>query len=177
MHGKKKKLIEEMEMEVKELIAKSGQSEDDIHTNYNAYLALKKRIDNPKSCHDDDDIQRMKDFCNVFLLGMAIHNRKDKINAARKVAAAAAATATTATAIATSNVANTSISLYATSADSSASTSINHNKITASFESTPPSSNPSTTSSLPSSNDKTRASLDFNSLSYQSSILASHSIN
>jgi hypothetical protein len=174
MHGKKKKSIKEMETEVEELIAKSGQSKDDIHTDYNAYLALKKRIDNSGSCHDDDDIQRMKYLHNVFLLGMAIHNRKNKINAARKVIAAAT-TATTATAIATSNVANTSISSYATSADSSASTSINCNEITASFESTPPSSDPFTTSSLPSSNDKTR-SLDIISLSNQSSILASHSI-
>jgi hypothetical protein len=79
MHSKKKKSIKEMEMEVEELIAKSGQSEDDIHTyyNYNAYLALKKRIDNPDSCHDNDDIRRMKDLDNVFLLGMAIHNRKN----------------------------------------------------------------------------------------------------
>jgi hypothetical protein len=177
MHGKKKKLIKEMEMDVEELIAKSGQSEDDIHTNYNAYLALKKRIDNLKSCHDDDDIRRMKDLHNVFLLGMAIHNGKNKINAAHKVAAATAAAGTAAAAIATSNVANTSISSYATSADSSASTLINRNEITASFESTPLSSDPSTTSSLPSSNDKTRASLDINSLSNQSFILASHSIH
>jgi hypothetical protein len=177
MHGKKKKSIEEMETEVEELIAKSSQSKDDIHINYNAYLALKKRIDNPGSCHDDDDIWRMKYLHNVFLLGMAIHNRKNKSNATRKVAAAAATAATAAAAIATSNIANTSISSYATSADSSASTLINRNKITASFESTPPSSNPSTTSSLPSSNDKTRASLDIISLSDQSSILASHSIN
>ncbi len=166
-----------METEVEELIAKSGQSEEDIHTNYNAYLALKKKIDNPDSCHDNDDIWRIKDLHNVFLVGMAFHNRKNKINATCKVAAAAAATATTAAAIATSNVANTSISSYATSADSSASTSINRHKITASFESTPPSSNPSTTSFLPSSNDETRASLDINSLSDQSSILASRSIN
>jgi hypothetical protein len=41
MHGKKKKSIKEMETEVEELIAKSGRSKDDIHTNYNAYLALK----------------------------------------------------------------------------------------------------------------------------------------
>jgi hypothetical protein len=177
MRGKKKKSIEEMEMEVEELIAKSDWSKDDIHTNYNAYLALKKRIDNPNSCHDNDDIRWMKNLHNVFLLGMAIHNRNNKINAARKVAAAAAAAATAATAIATSNIANTSISSYATSVDSSASTSINRNKITASFESTPPSSNPSTTSSLPSSNDETRASLDINSLSDQTSILASLSIN
>jgi hypothetical protein len=176
MRGKKKKSIEKMKTEVEELIAKSGRSEDDIHTDYNAYLALNKRIDNPGSCHDDDDIRRMRYLHNVFLLGMAIHNRKNKINAARKVAAAAAA-ATAAAAAATSNVAITSISSYATSADSSAPTFINRDKITASFESTPPSSNPSTTSSLPSSNDKTRASLNIISLSDQSSILTSHSIN
>ncbi len=114
MRGKKKKSIEEMETKVEELIAKSGRSEDNIHTDYNAYLALKKRIDNPDSCHDDDDIWRMKDLHNVFLLVMAIHNRKNKINAARKVVAAGATTATAAAAIATSNVANTSISSYAT---------------------------------------------------------------
>jgi hypothetical protein len=177
MHGKKKKLIEEMETVVEELIAKSFRSEDDFHTDYKAYLALKKRIDNPDSCHDDDDIQRMKDLHNVFLLGMAIHNRKSKIYAARKVAAAGATAATAAAAIATSNVANTSIFSYATSAGSSASTLINRNEITASFESTPPSSNLSTTSYLPSSNDEIRASLDINSLSNQSSTLSSHSIN
>jgi hypothetical protein len=175
MHGKKKKLIKEMETKVEELIAKSGQSKDDIHTDYNAYLALKKRIDNPDSCHDDDDIRRMKYLHNVFLLGMAIRIKQNKINAARKVAVAAAATAA---AIATSNIVNTSISSYTTSADSFASTLINGNKITASFESTPPSSsNPSTTSSPPSSSDETRASLNINSLSDQSSILTSHSIN
>ncbi len=46
MRGKKKKLIEELEMELEQLIANSGQSEVDIHSNYNAYYALKKRIDN-----------------------------------------------------------------------------------------------------------------------------------
>jgi hypothetical protein len=170
MPGKKKKLIEELEMEVKDLIANSGWSKDNIHTAYNDYLALKKRIGNPDSRHYDDDIRQMKDLHNVYLLDMSIRNRQQKINAACKVAAAAA---TAAAAIATSNVANISISSYA----SSASTLINGNKITASFESTPhPSSNPSTTSSLPSSNDKTRASLDINSLSDQPSILASHFI-
>jgi hypothetical protein len=181
MRGKKKKSIKELEMEVEELIANSGQSEDNIHTHYNAYLALKWRIDNLDSRHEDDDIWRMKDLHNVYLLGMSIRNRQKKINAARKVAAAAApaaAAAAAAVAIATSNVGNTSISSYATSVDSSAFTLINGNKITASFEPTPPpSSNPSTSSSLPSSNDKTRASLDINSLSDQLSILASHSIN
>ncbi len=151
MHGKKKKLIKELEMELEQLIANSGRSEVDIRTDYKAYYALKKRIDNPNSCHDIDNIRRMKDLHDVYLLGMSICNREKKINATRKVTAAAATAGTTAaTAIATSNAMNTSIS-------SSASTSINGNKITASFESTPsPSSNPSTTSSLPSSNDETR---------------------
>jgi hypothetical protein len=151
MHGKKKKSIEESEMELEQLIANSGRSKVDIRTNYNAYYSLKKRIDNPDSCHDNDDIRRMKDLHDVYLLGVSICNRQKKINAAHKVAAAATTAATTAAAaIATSNVTNTSIS-------SSASTLINGNKITASFESTPPpSSNPFTTSPLPSSHDKTR---------------------
>ena len=155
MHVKKKKSIKELETELEQFITNSGQSKDNIHSDYVAYRALKWRIDNPNSRHDDDDIWRMKDLHNVFLLGMAIRNRQEnKINAACKVTAAtataAAATAAATAAIATSNAMNTSIS-------SSASTSINGNKITASFESTPlPSSNPSTTSSLPSSNDETR---------------------
>jgi hypothetical protein len=159
-------------MELEQLIANSGQSEVNIHSNYNACYALKKRIDNPISLHDNDDIRRMKDLHYSFQLGVSIRNRQNKINATRKVAAATANAATTAApAIATSNIMKTPIS-------SSASTLINGNEITASFESTPPpSSDPSTTSSLPSSNDKTRASLDINSLSDQSSILASHSIN
>jgi hypothetical protein len=174
MRIKKKKSIEEMETELEQFIANTGRSEDDIHNDVNDYRALKRKIGNPNSCHDDDDIWRMKDLRNVYLLGKTICNRQQKVNAGRRVAAAAVATAT----IATSNVAKTSISSYATSVDSSASTLINGNEITASFEWTPPpSSDPSTTSSLPSSNDKTRASLDINSLSDQSSILASHSIN
>jgi hypothetical protein len=165
---KKKKSIKEMETELEQFIVNTGQSKDNIHSNHNASLALKKRIGNPVSRHHDDDIWRIKDLHNVYLPGKTICNRQQKINATRKVAAAT--TAATAAAIATSNVGNTSIS-------SSASTLINGNEITASFESTPPSSNPSTTSSLPSSNDKTRASLDINSLSDQSSILPSHSVN
>jgi hypothetical protein len=168
MCNKKKKLIKDMEMELEQFIANTGWSKDNIHSNHNAYLALKKRIGNPDSHHDDDDIRWIKDLHNVYLLGKTICNRQQKINATRKVAAAAAAA--TAPAIAASNVVNTSIS-------SSASPLINGNKITASFESTPPSSDPSTTSSLPSSNNKTRASLDINSLSDQSSILLSHSVN
>ncbi len=42
MHGKKKKSIEELEMELEQLIANSGRSEVDIRTDYNAYYALKK---------------------------------------------------------------------------------------------------------------------------------------
>jgi hypothetical protein len=157
MRGKKKKSIEDLETELEQLITNSGQSKDDIHTNYDVHLALRWRIDNPSSCHDDDDIWQMKDLHDVFLLGMAICRRQNKIDAARKVASTAAATAAAAptaaaAAITTSNVANTSIiSSYATSVDSSASTSIDCNKIT--------------------------ASLDINSLSNQSSILALHSIN
>jgi hypothetical protein len=171
MGGRKKKSIEELEMEVKELIAKSGRSKDDILNNCNDYRALKRKIDNPNSRHDDDDVRWMKDLHNVYLLGKTICNRQNKINAARKVAAAAAAIATT-TAAATATVTNTFIS-------TSVSTSINGNEITTSFELTPPpSSDPSTTLSLPSSNDETsRASLDINSLPDQSSILASLSIN
>jgi hypothetical protein len=132
-------------MELEEIIANSCQSKDDIHNDVNAYCALKRKIDNPNSCHDNDDIWRMKDLHNVYLLGMNIRIRQKKINAACKVVSAATAAATAATtAIATSNIANTSIiSSNATSVDSSASTSINPNKITASFESTPPSSDSS----------------------------------
>jgi hypothetical protein len=151
MCGKKKKSIEELEMELEQFIVNTGQSKDNIHTDCNAYCALKKRIDNPDSRRYNDDIQRMKDLHYSFQLGVSIRNRQKKINAARKVAAAAATAATTAAAaLATSNVTNTSIS-------SSASTSINGSEITASFESPPPpSSDPSTTPSLPSSNDETR---------------------
>jgi hypothetical protein len=171
MGGRKKKSIEELETELEELIMNSGWSEDDIHANVNAYRALKKRIG-----LDDDDIWQMKDLHNAYLLGDAIRTRQKKINAARKVAATAAAV-TAAAANAASNVSNTSISIYANSVESSTSTLINANKITASFESTPPSSNPSSTTLLPSSSDKSRASLGINSLSDQSSIIASHSIN
>ncbi len=96
MRGKKKKSIEELEMELEQFIVNTGRSKDDICTDYNAYYALKKRIDNPNSCHDDDNIRRMKDLHDVYLLGVSIRNRQKKINAARKVAATAATTVTTA---------------------------------------------------------------------------------
>ncbi len=153
MRGKKKKSIKELETGLEQLIANSGQSKDNIHNDYIAYCTLKRKIDNPDSRHNNEDIWRMNDLNDVFLLGMAICRKQNKINAARKVtaataaaaaaaataaaAAAAATAAAAAAAIATSNVVNTSIS-------SSASTLINGNKITASFESTPPpSSDPS----------------------------------
>jgi hypothetical protein len=175
MRFKKKKSIIELETELKQCIVKTGRSKDDIHTDYIAYPALKWRIDNSNSLHDNVDIRHMKYLHNVFLMGMNICNRQNKINAARKVAAAAAAAA--AATIATFNLANNS-NVTNTSISTFASTLINGNEITASFELTPPpSSDPSTTSSLPSSNDETRASIDINSLSDQSSILASQSIN
>ncbi len=107
-------MIEELATEVKELIANAGQGEEDIHTDCNAYHALKRKIDNPNSCHNNDNVQQMKDLHSTYLLGISIQNRQKRIDAAHKVATATAAT----TAIATSNVANTtSISSYATSAD------------------------------------------------------------
>ena len=93
--------------------------------------------------------------------GCEYRNRQNKINAAAAAPAAAAATIATFNLANTSNITNTSISTFA-------STLINGNEITASFESTPPpSSDPSATSSLPSSNSnyETRAILDINSLS------------
>jgi hypothetical protein len=75
--------------------------------------------------------------------GCEYRNRQNKINAAAAAPAAAAATIATFNLANTSNITNTSISTFA-------STLINGNEITASFELTsPPSSDPSTTSSLP----------------------------
>jgi hypothetical protein len=54
---KRKKSIEELEMELEQLIANSGQSKDDIHNNYIAYCALKRKIDNPDSHNNNDDIR------------------------------------------------------------------------------------------------------------------------
>ena len=151
MHIKKKKSIKEKETELEQFIVNTGRSKGDIHTNYVAYHALKKRIPNPDSLHDNDDIRRMKDLHNVFLMGMNIPNRQNKINAACKVAASATTATTTTATIATFNPAST-YSVMNTSISTFASTLINGNEITASFESTPPpSSDPSNTSSLPSS--------------------------
>jgi hypothetical protein len=111
MRGKKKKSIEELETELEQIIMNFGRSKDDIHSDYIAYRALKWGIDNPDSRHYNDNIRRMKDLHNVYLLGVSIRNRQKEINATRKVAATAATAATTAAAaIATSNITNTSIS-------------------------------------------------------------------
>ncbi len=121
MHGKKKKSIKELEMELEQFIVNTGRSKGDIHSGYIVYRARKKRIDNPNSCHDDDNIRWMKDLHDDYLLGKTICNMQNKINAARKVASALAADrAAIAAFIATSNITNTSIS-------SSASTLINGN--------------------------------------------------
>ncbi len=69
MRGKKKKLIEELEMELEQFIVNTGRSKDNIHSDYIAYCALKKRIDNPDSLNDDDNIRRMQDSHNVFSTG------------------------------------------------------------------------------------------------------------
>ncbi len=60
MGGKKKKSIKELEMDLEQFIVNTGQSKDDIHSGYIAYGSLKRRIDNPNSRHDDDDIRRMR---------------------------------------------------------------------------------------------------------------------
>jgi hypothetical protein len=89
MRAKKRKSIKELEAELEQFIVNTGQSEVDICTDYIAYSSLKKRIENPDSHRYDDGIRRMKDLHDVYLLGVSIHNRQKKINAACKVAAAA----------------------------------------------------------------------------------------
>ncbi len=78
MRGRKheKKSIEELEVELAEFIA---NTKEDIHTDYNVYCALKKRIGNPGSLHDDNDIRRMKELYNPYLLGKATVNKQNKI--------------------------------------------------------------------------------------------------
>ncbi len=134
MGGRKNKSIEELEKELAELIEKSGWSKQDIQKDYNDYCALQYKANSGS--------QRMKDLKDAYHFGTTIHNRKNNIRAARKVASAsasAAAAAAVAVVVTTSNVANTSMTSFASAAsmDSSMSTSINVNKITASFESTP----------------------------------------
>ena len=68
MRGKKKKSTKELETELEQFIANTGRSKDDIHADYIAYRALKRRIDNPGSRRCDDDIRWMKDLHDVYLL-------------------------------------------------------------------------------------------------------------
>jgi hypothetical protein len=49
-----------MEMEVAELIAKSGKCEQDIFTDFNKYRAVKKQINNPGTLHDDEDLKKRR---------------------------------------------------------------------------------------------------------------------
>ena len=56
MRVRNKKTIKEMEKEVAELIAESGQCEQDIFTDSNKYRVLKKRSDTPGSFLNDHDI-------------------------------------------------------------------------------------------------------------------------
>ena len=172
MRGRNKKSIKELEKEVAELIAESGRCEQDILTDFKAYRAVKKRINNTGTNHDNEDLQKMTNLQSAFLLGKSIENKCKKIQAACKAAAANASAVTAAM----SNVVNTSISSTAAAADSSTSSSTTANKIRVSIDYTPPSSGISS-SSCASSNDTTIASPGINSLSGQSSISASHSVN
>ena len=140
-------------MEVAELIAKTGRCEQDIFTDSNKYRALKWRINDPGTLHDNEDLQKMKDLYPTFLQCKSIINKRNKIQAARK------ASASTATA-ALSNVVTTSISFTAAAADSSTSSSTTANKIRASINYTPPSSGISS-SLCASSNDTTRSWYQF----------------
>ena len=56
MPGPKKKSFKELEMEVTELIAKSGQCKQDILTDFNTYCVLKKKSNTPGSILKDHDI-------------------------------------------------------------------------------------------------------------------------
>ena len=106
MRGRKheKKSIEELEVELAEFIANSGRTKQDIHTDYKDCHTLKKRFDTPGSYLNNNDIWRMKELYNAYLLGMSIYNRQNKINAARKVAAAAIAAAASAAAASTGSI-------------------------------------------------------------------------
>ncbi len=72
MPGPKKKKIEELEMEVAKLITKLGQCEQDMLTDSNDYRALKWRLNNPGSFHNNEDLQKMKDIHSSFLLCQSI---------------------------------------------------------------------------------------------------------
>jgi hypothetical protein len=162
MRGRNKKTIEEMEMEVAELITESGRCEQDILTDFKDYTAAKKRINNPRSLHDNEDLQKMTDLYPTFLLCQSIINKRKKIQAACKAAAADVSAATAAS----TNVINTSISSTTAAADSSTSSSTTSNRNRASIDYTPPSSGISF-SLCASSNDTTISSLGINTLSDQ----------
>ena len=101
MRGRKKKSLEELEKNLAEFIENSGRSKQDILSDYNKFRALKKRINNPRSRHDDIDVQQKEQLNAAYLMGCSIINTQSKINKARLTAAAVNAT--------TSNVANTPV--------------------------------------------------------------------
>ena len=72
MPGPKKKSIEELEKEVMELIAESGQCEQDIFTDSNKYRVLKKRSNTLGSFLTDHNILQMTNLHSAFLLGKSI---------------------------------------------------------------------------------------------------------
>jgi hypothetical protein len=79
MRGRNKKTIEEMEMEIAELITKSGRCKQDIFTDFNDYRALNKRSNILGSILNDHDIRQMKDLHPAFLLGKSIEKKQGKI--------------------------------------------------------------------------------------------------
>ena len=65
MRGRNKKTIEELEMEVAELIAKSGRREQDILADFKAYRAVKWRISDYGTLHDNEDLQKIMDLFSL----------------------------------------------------------------------------------------------------------------
>ena len=126
----KKKLIEELEMDLVELIATSGWCKHDIHTDFKAYTALKKRSDTPGSFLNNHNIGQAKELENSLVplcRNSIIHiiHKQNKTQATGKTA-----TATSTATNATSNISNTSLTSTATLFDSMTFSLNNANKIT-----------------------------------------------
>ena len=70
---------------MEQFIVNTGRSKDDIHTDYNAYCALKKRIDNPDSLHDIDynkdeveiAFELAKRCVDGIIMGDQVHQHSD----------------------------------------------------------------------------------------------------
>jgi hypothetical protein len=78
MGGRKKKLIEMLEMELAKFIVNTGRTEQDIKTDYMDYHALQNKSKSG-SLLNDYDIRRMKELYNPYLLGMAFVNKQKLI--------------------------------------------------------------------------------------------------